>query len=93
MTTFWGYISNGLQDAGQLAYTAGRESRSRGRKGGDRQKDRFMSTGQSREPRGKVCYEGSQPLLPRPGPFMAHRRSLPVPARSLRRPHPPGLQS
>lgn len=35
--------------------TVGRESRGGGRKGGDRQKNRFMPTGLSREPCGKVC--------------------------------------
>lgn len=64
MTTFWGYISNGSQETGQLAYAVGRESRRRGCKGGHGQEDRFMSAGLSREPCRKVCYAERQSLIP-----------------------------
>lgn len=82
-TTFWDYISNGLQDGGQLAYTVGRESRGGGRKGGDRQKNRFMPTGLSREPCGKVCYVKSQRLIRKSGHSFHGAPSLSASARSI----------
>lgn len=82
-TTFWDYISNGLQDGGQLAYTVGRESRGGGRKGGDRQKNRFMPTGVSREPCGKVCYAKSQRLIRKSGHSFHGAPSLSASARSI----------